>query len=915
MNNNRHNITAKPLALWFLNSILQESELRSQVTAMKQKGFGGFFMHWLDCEEPYMSESWLRSLDIMINEAEKHNMEAWLYDEAWCPSCFAGGRILARRPDLQLKTIWNKQIDATHGEEISFDFELMKVLRICAVPIKSGKPVIEQTIDLRQHLGTIASDPRTPYRHKHGYYPNIKPIKHWRTSGSNYVWRLKWQPPAGEWRIYIICARETLIHDNMNRLDVLNPESIKLFLQETHEAYAKRYGKYFGNVIPGIMTDEPKYWPMPWTDTLPEKFKQQYNIDFLEIMPALFDDSYPNAAAMKTAYQKLVSDMFRENYIVPMAEWCNEHNLLLVGHISPEECLREEVMFTGSIPRLLESFDIPGTDLIIQSTGTHENMALNMGPKMASSVARQQGSSEVFVEYGACCNENLSIEQLKHMIDWLLVTGCNMFCHHSFSYSLEDMRKYTAGVSLGTGMRIWEHWNLITEYTEQRCSLLREYRPENKIALLKPQTAIRGLLGKSEQIEQQYIELIGNLIEAHIGFDLIDEDTAEAWVCTGGQLQCGHAKYSTVIISPLPYISRVCADKLNSFAAQQGELIIIDNTPSILDSSGEQNWTADFVKHSSNDVVKILPPDAEISGVDSEHVFIYRGKNDSGDELLFLVNMLAKAVHIDCNGMKFYLPPLGSLIPGIDSVPRESIAATQPVSLEPNWRISADKLNHIPLHDARTKFKIAPEIKEVYLVLEASEVNKLAESLFVNGVKPNLQAAVPGFIYDKSNRFLQLIPDNGELVIEYDYNTFATLLVAGDFTAFNEDSAWCLLPKQSLATTLDSTACGYPFFNGILEFSTSFNLSDDLSDLILELPGRSGVVEAYLNEDYKDICAWQPDYLHIGTVKAGEHRLSLRFSGTVTGILRDPHARFGVDGSPQLYSSIQSSKTDAPALS
>ena len=908
MNNNRHNITAKPLVLWFLNNNLHEEKLRSQILAMKQKGIGGFFMHWIDCEEPYMSENWLQALEFIIEEAAKHEMEAWLYDEAWCPSCFAGGRILARRPDLQLKTIWCKKIDATDNKEVSFDFDLMKVLRVCAVPLKDGTPVLDEAVDLSSSLGTVANGSHTPYRHKQGYYPNVEPIEHWRNSGSHYIWRLKWQPPAGEWRVYVFCIRDMFTHEGMNRLDVLNPESIELFLEETHEVYAKRFAKYFGNVIPGIMTDEPKYWPMPWTDSLAEMFEQQYNTGFNEILPTLFDDSLPNSAAMKAAYHKLTSDMFRENYIAPMGKWCREHKLLLTGHISPEECPHEEMMYTGSIPRLLENFDIPGTDLIIQAVGNRSNMTLNQGTKMASSVASQQGRNEVFVEYGACCNENLSMEQSRHMVDWLMVTGCNMLCNHGFSYSLEAMRKYTTGLTLATGLRLWKHWDIISEYIEKRCALLREYRPKNKVAVLKPQTAIRACSGNYEQVELQYIELISSLMRAHVGFDLIDEDTASGWICDEGVLKCGCAEYSSIILSPLQYITKACADKLNRFASQNGELIIIEKAPTVLELPEKHEWTGEFTECALRDLARLLKPDAKISGANNEDVFVYRGENDSGDELLFLVNMLDKSVQLECNGMNLDLPAFGSFMPGVDLIQQEKTTAGRRTILNQNWRINTTKLNHVPINQDITRFKVEAGVKELYLCFEAAEAEKLSKSLLINGVKPDLQAGVSGFIYDDSNRLLRLNTQSDEMVIEYDNSSLATILLAGAFTAFNKNDFWLLSSKADRAVSLDSLACGYPFFNGMLEFSTNINLQKNLSGVTLKLPGRSGIVEVWLDGICKGICAWNSDRVYIGEMKSGKHRLELLFSGTVTGILKDLPEKFGIEGFPQLLFSANACK-------
>ena len=71
---------AKPFWAW--NGKLEEEELHFQIDAMKEMGFGGFFMHSrTGLETEYMGEEWFRLIRSCAEYGAKTGMEAWLYDE------------------------------------------------------------------------------------------------------------------------------------------------------------------------------------------------------------------------------------------------------------------------------------------------------------------------------------------------------------------------------------------------------------------------------------------------------------------------------------------------------------------------------------------------------------------------------------------------------------------------------------------------------------------------------------------------------------------------------------------------------------------------------------------------------------------------------------------------------------------
>src|SRR5690606_18618279 len=66
-----------------------------------------------------------------------------------------------------------------------------------------------------------------------------------------------------EGNTYYICKRVSTLgnlwYNGTSYVDLMNPNTVKAFIECTHERYKKACGEYFGKSIPGIFTDEPCY--------------------------------------------------------------------------------------------------------------------------------------------------------------------------------------------------------------------------------------------------------------------------------------------------------------------------------------------------------------------------------------------------------------------------------------------------------------------------------------------------------------------------------------------------------------------------------------------------------------------------------------------------------------------------------
>lgn len=97
-------IDYRPTPFWFLNHKLEKNEITEQLRLMRDCGVSGFFMHpRAGLQTPYMSTEWLEMIRFIVDEAEKLELKAWLYDEDPFPSGAVGGKVFLTIQNLQLE--------------------------------------------------------------------------------------------------------------------------------------------------------------------------------------------------------------------------------------------------------------------------------------------------------------------------------------------------------------------------------------------------------------------------------------------------------------------------------------------------------------------------------------------------------------------------------------------------------------------------------------------------------------------------------------------------------------------------------------------------------------------------------------------------------------------------------------------
>jgi hypothetical protein len=400
---------------WFWNGPLDPETMRRQIRMMADKGVHAALPHprfGMD-RRFYLEEPFWRAMDATMDEAQKTGSSIWLYDEYNWPSGGAGGRVTDGHPEF-----YPRGLDYTFVNcEGPRDFTISRPA--------ASEPVMERFEKIVAAF--IAPDgnaiPREPWG-------QIDP------SGQSVAGPV----PSGPRRVLVFfqCLghNPSPLDDGSNSMiDYLRPEPTRRFLELTHEAYAQRYGGLFGKQIPTIFYDEPSTMapaPFPWTFGFDQVLRERRGLDLLAKLPALLDDTYPDAGSIRAAYWQTVSERFNECFFDQIEQWCRRHGLALTGH-----CYEENIASYTNSPQLMEQLrrvDWPGYDAL----GTRARPAAT---KIPISVAHLENREEIICEaLGLAGGWNCTLDMLRGGYNQIACLGATTFIPHAFFQTVENPR-------------------------------------------------------------------------------------------------------------------------------------------------------------------------------------------------------------------------------------------------------------------------------------------------------------------------------------------------------------------------------------------------------------------------------------------------------------------------------------------
>jgi len=549
----------RPSPFWSWNDDLKEEELRRQVRDLQAKGYGGYFMHArAGLMTEYLSPAWMRCVAACLDEGKKVDMESWLYDEDRWPSGFAGGLVPAENEEFRARAL---QCHVVEGDCLPADVKPVAFFS-CSFATDGKLETIDRVFG-------------TPQKRR--------PDDRLLLFG---VWV---QPKSGRYNL------ETYV-------DLLNPDVTEAFLRCTHDAYYRRFGREYGEFMPGIFTDEPNYniassRAIPWTSRLPAVFRAWNGYDLIERLPLLFFDG-DNAARVRYDFWRTVTRLFVESFTRRVYARCEKQRLAFTGHYLAEDNLQGQTDVIGAAMPHYEYMHVPGIDHLRRDI--RDPLTL----KQVSSAAEQFGRRRILCEIFGTSGHSMTFEDQKWIADWHFALGVTFMNPHLTLYSFIGRNKRDYPPTFSYHQPYWPYMRHINDYLA-RCSLaVSQGKSAAELLVLHPiasfWTAYRAPLASGRQENETarrydagLAALVDNLLSIQRDFHLGDEMIMANHARVEGTAFCvGQCRYQAVIMPPSLNWSSATVMLLKRFVESGGRLLVVGEKPTLVDGTESADLSA-----------------------------------------------------------------------------------------------------------------------------------------------------------------------------------------------------------------------------------------------------------------------------------------------------------------------------------
>ncbi|MBP5092446.1 MAG: hypothetical protein J6332_00160 [Abditibacteriota bacterium] len=644
----------RPAPFWAINDRLDPKEVDRQLRDMRDKGYGGAFFHARHgLTTDYMSDEWFESMDAALKVAEETDGKLYLYDEDLWPSGNAGGLVAGMDDEFRSALLVGTII--APGDDIPALTEDESVRFLYVIKDRDG-------LDLKDFE---AVDPAKADDYK---------------DAERIVLVRRYTPKIPWW-------------SNESYANLINPKSVKKFIEMTHEKYAAKYGDKFGTdkEIPGIFTDEPQLAFCPygfaWDEGLPEFYASVTGRDFVKDLPYMYFNG-PESRYIRLVMHRTLLNRFLESYSKPIFEWCDKHNLAHTGHYNAEDTFRSQILcHMGAVMNHYRYQHIPGIDhLCRQLNGysphniSHANFATGMTftMKQVSSAARQLGRKRVLCELFGVSRHTNTFEGLKWIGDYNLVNGINLFCPHLTLYSAKGRRKRDFPPNFNYQQSYWEEMKPLNDYFGRLCYALTRGEADASVAVIhtiesataehsysldttpaaKAGKAItpgsvptENLEGPAGFFDFQMRKALDTALYAGYDTDIAEENyIKDLGSVEGDKFVIGEMKYKVMILPVATTVRRETFDLLKEFLSGGGVLIVMGDTPKEIDcKDASEEWKAlsdmeGFVSipaewHALDQVLdELYPQSFTVKGIDgTSYPDTYLMHRVNGNEEIFFV--------------------------------------------------------------------------------------------------------------------------------------------------------------------------------------------------------------------------------------------------------------------------------------
>jgi hypothetical protein len=832
---------------WFWNGELRKEELRKQLLEMKSQGVMEAIIHARrGLEIEYLSKEWFDRVKYTLDEANQLGLKIWIYDEYNWPSGYAGGKVLKIDSDYRGKCLQMVKLNPGETKKISIEGKLIGAVK---AKVEKGKPVAGSLSDITSDIRSsevITDADSTIYLFIQKY--------------------ISWQPAYSD-EYYV---------------DLLDPAAVRCFIKTTYEEYANRFPEYLGNTLKGFFTDEPGFYnnfrapnikdpnTITWTSQFAAEFHKQKGYSIIPYLPGLWEEIEGVSRKVRIDYFDLLSRMFEEYFFKQIHNWCQDHRLLLTGHVNDEEHLVYRIRGNAQYFRAMKYLHIPGIDKITRET---EKITEKLGSSAAHLYDRNVCMSETYGGSGW----NLTLQEMKAVADWQYVRGINMMIPHAFYYSIEGDRMWECPPSQFMQNPYWKYYITYSNYMRRLGYMLRRGHHVAHVAFYYP--VVSGWKGISpdsdrevNEIDAAFKNLSHELLDSQIDFDYVDDDAlTERAIVEDGCIKVFNETYRVLVVPKVSVVALEILKVIKSFVESGGLLVCLEHPQEIMGLDPSQD-----------EEVKILV----------EYLF---GKGQGGAQYDGEKCVKQGRTFVAASDIK-------QVCEYIEESGNRDITVYAEEDVKPNIKYLHRKDEHF----------------DIYFLINECKAECSAKVSFSAEGLPQLWDAETGEIFQKAHAK----SENGMTSISLWFSAYGSNIIVFDKIISGEDyknlpHLSAAYPKGEIKVQLDEefhirvderkylsrlvslTELGHKYFSGTAEYENDFHINDIENGrrLFLDLGEVRETAEVELNGKTVGYKVWAPYLFNITDyVVEGENKLRITLTNTLTNafdLKAEPYGLFG----------------------
>ena len=557
--------------LWVWNDDVNEEKIDFQLAEFKDKGIHMVFIHprpGLITE--YLSNEWFELAKHTVDKARELDMKVWLYDENSYPSGFAGGHVPAA-------TFSNS--DPIAG----LDLKRLEVL--------SEKDTNRYFLIIKQVGNSFANitNSRSKYYNQPG----------------NYYAFTKWYYPKGAgW------------YGGFSYVDLLAYGITEKFIKLTMEGYEDYIGDEFGNLVPGIFTDEPNIntiggsrTVIRYTPVLLNRFEKRYGYQLQTYLPCLYDEigDWKN---VRHDYYSLLLEIFLERWGQPWETYTNDKNLNWTGHYWEHGW--PDPKHGGDNMAMYQHHQYPGIDMLFNSDTRPDQFGNIRAVKELSSVVNQLDKSRALSETYGGAGWELTFNDMKRLGDWEYVLGVNFLNQHLSHMTLKGARKRDYPQSMSYHTSWWENYRPLNDYFHRLSFAMTSGKQVNRILVMEPTStswmlhspirpkAIGSTPRPIDDLKDHFHNLLIKLEKNQVEYDLGCESIIKSHGSVkGNRFIIGSRNYDLVVLPPMfENLMDSTYQLILDYLRNGGKILSMSGMPERLDGNRSTSMAEELGKYS-----------------------------------------------------------------------------------------------------------------------------------------------------------------------------------------------------------------------------------------------------------------------------------------------------------------------------